>query len=191
MFVQITKEEFLKELSKKTWYQTNIIVYSVVFIYPLFSILDLIFADTIWVQFLIVRIIIDLVILGLHSMFQRKNYDYRLLLHITFFLISTTSAVLCSVVDIQQLNIYFLIYATVILFFNLQVFWEPVNSIIQVAIAFLMTAIFFDILSQYTLDLIVGNGGQFFFIIALISCLVPRCPLQSDGAGCAFTNTHR
>ena len=66
-----------------------------------------------------------------------------------------------------------MIYATVILFFNLQVFWEPINSIIQVAIALLTTAILFDVLSQYTLDLIISNGGQFFFIIALISCLVP------------------
>ncbi len=173
MFVQITKEEFLKEITKKAWYQTNNIIWMVIFIYPLFSIIDFIFANTFWLQFFIVRIITDLVILGLYSLFQRKNYSYRLLLHITLFLLSVTSALLCNIVDIQQLNIYYLLFAAIILFFNLQVFWEPVNSVIQVLLALLLLAIFFQFFSEYTLDLVISNGGQFFFIIALISCLLP------------------
>ena len=43
----------------------------------------------------------------------------------------------------QDLNIYFLLYSVIILFFNLQVFWEPINSVIQTLIAFLLlTAVF-------------------------------------------------
>ena len=173
MFVQITKEEFLKEITKKAWYQTNNIIWMIIFIYPLFSIVDFIFANSIWLQFFIVRVTTDLIILGLYSFFQRKNYSYRLLLHITLFLLSITSALLCNLVDLQQLNIYYLVFAAVVLFFNLQVFWEPVNSVIQVLLALLLLAIFFKLFSDYTLDLIISNGGQFFFIIALISCLLP------------------
>jgi len=173
MFVQITKEEFSKEISKKAWYQTNNVIWMIIFIYPLFSIIDFIFANTFWLQFFIVRIITDLVILGLYSLFQRKNYSYRVLLHITLFLLSITSALLCNIVDIQQLNIYYLLFAAIILFFNLQVFWEPVNSVIQVLLALLLLAIFFQFFSGYTLDLVISNGGQFFLIIALISCLLP------------------
>jgi signal transduction histidine kinase len=173
MFVQITKEEFLKEITKKAWYQTNNIIWMVIFIYPLFSIIDFIFANSIWLQFFIVRITTDLIILGLYSFFQRKNYSYRLLLHITLFLLSITSALLCNLVDLAQLNIYYLVFAAVILFFNLQVFWEPVNSVIQVLLAFLLLALFFKLFSDYTLDLVISNGGQFFFIISLISCLLP------------------
>jgi signal transduction histidine kinase len=173
MFVQITKEEFLKEISKKAWYQTNNIIWMIIFIYPLFFIIDFIFANTFWLQFCIVRIITDLVILGLYSLFQRKNYSYTLLLHITLFLLSFTSALLCNIVDIQQLNIYYLLFAAIILFFNLQVFWEPVNSVIQVLIALLLLAIFFQFFSGYTLDIVISNGGQFFLVIALISCLLP------------------
>jgi signal transduction histidine kinase len=173
MFVQITKEEFLKEISKKAWYQTNNIIWTIIFIYPLFSIIDFIFANSIWLQFFIVRIIIDLIILALYSFFQRKNYNYRILLHITLFLLSATSALLCNIVDLQQLNIYYLLFSAIFLFFNLQVFWEPINSVIQALLALLLLAIFFRLFSQYSLDLIIANGGQFFFIIALISCLVP------------------
>src|ERR1039457_6145391 len=100
MFVQITKEEYLREISKKAWYQTNNIIWTVIFVYPLFSIIDFIFANNIWLQFFIVRIIVDLIILGLYSFFQRKNYNYRLLLHITFFLLSVTSALLCNIVNL-------------------------------------------------------------------------------------------
>ena len=173
MFVQISKEEFLKEISKKAWYQTNNIIWTVLFIYPLFSIIDFIFANNIWLQFFIVRIIIDLVILGLYSFFQRKNYDYRLLLHVSFFLLSVTSAILCNIVNLQQLNIYYLLFSAIVLFFNLQAFWEPINSVIQTLVAILLLAIFFNLFSQYTLDLVISNGGQFFFIVAFISCLVP------------------
>ena len=173
MFVQITKEEYLKEINKKAWYQTNNIIWTIIFIYPLFSIIDFIFANSIWLQFFIVRIITDLLILAFYSFFQRKNYNFRILLHLTLFVLSVTSAILCNIVDLQQLNIYYLLFATTILFFNLQVFWEPVNSIIQVLIAFLLLTIFFRLFSQYTLDLVIGNGGQIFFIITLISCLVP------------------
>jgi hypothetical protein len=64
--------------------------------------------------------------------------------------------------------------ATIILFFNLQVFWEPINSIVQTLVALLLLAIFYNILSDYTLDLVISNGGSMFFIVAFISCLIPN-----------------
>ncbi|MDR3693010.1 ATP-binding protein [Mucilaginibacter sp.] len=173
MFVQITKEEFLKAISKKAWYQTNNIIWTIIFVYWLFFIVDYIFSPDIWIQFFIIRLITTLIILSLYSLFQRKNYNYRILLHITLFLLSATSAILCNIVDLGHLNVYFLMFSAIFLFFNLQVFWEPFNSVIQAALAFLLLAIFFRVFSQYTIDLIINNGGQVFFIIALVSCLVP------------------
>jgi signal transduction histidine kinase len=173
MFVQIAKEELIKETSKKAWFQTNNIIWSIIFLYPLFFIIDLVYAKDIWLQFLIVRIITSIVIYGLHSFFTAKKYDYRLLLHISFFLLSITSAILCNIVSIQNLNIYYLVFATIVLFFNLQVFWEPINSFMQVLIALLLLAIFFNLLSEYNLDMVISGGGQIFFIIAAISCIIP------------------
>ncbi|MFD0765718.1 sensor histidine kinase [Mucilaginibacter lutimaris] len=174
MFVQISKEEYIKEISKKAWYQTNNIIWTIIFLYPIFSIVDFIYANNIWLQFLIVRIITILIIYGLYSFFQARKYNYRTLLHISFFLLSVTYAILCNVVNIQQQTTYYLIYATIILFFNLQVFWEPVNSIIQTLVALLLLAVFYNLFSEYTLDLVISNGGQMFFIIAFISCLIPN-----------------
>jgi signal transduction histidine kinase len=173
MFIQVNKEEFARDISKKAWYQTNIIIFTIIFLYPLFSILDYIYMPAIWMQSILVRLITVILIYALHSFFQRKKYNYRFLLHIAFFMISITSALLCTLVNIDQLNIYFLIYATIILFFNLQVFWEPVNSVIQVVLAFLLLSFFFNIFSDYNLELFVNSGGQFFFITAAISCLIP------------------
>ena len=173
MFVQLTKEELNKEISKKAWYQTNNIIWMILFVYPLFSIVDFIFANNVWLQFFIVRIITDLVILGLYSIFQRKNYNFRILLHISLFLISATSAILCNIVDIGQLNVYYLLFGAIFLFFNLQVFWEPINSVLQALLALVLLGIFFILFSPYRLEDVINNGGQFFFIIALISCFVP------------------
>ena len=174
MFVQISKEEYKKEIQKKAWYQTNNIIWSIIFLYPIFSIVDFIYANNIWLQFLIVRIITVLVILGLYNLFQTKKYNYRILLHLCFFLLSVTSAILCNVVGLQDQLIYFLMYSAILLFFNLQVFWEPVNSVIQTLVAILLLAIFYKLLSEYTLDLVISNGGNFFFVIAFISCLIPN-----------------
>lgn len=174
MFVQISKEEYKKEILKKAWYQTNNIIWSIIFLYPIFSILDFIYANSIWLQVFIVRIITVMIIYGLSAFFQSKKYNYRSLLHVSFFLLSLTSAVLCNIVNIQVQNVYFLLYAAILLFFNLQVFWEPVNSIIQTLLAVLLLAIFYNLLSDYSLDLIISNGGNFFFIIAFISCLIPN-----------------
>jgi signal transduction histidine kinase len=174
MFVQITKEEFLREISKKAWYQTNNIIWTTIFLYPLFSIVDFIYANNVWVQFFIVRLISVFIIYLLYTLFQAKKYSYRILLHIVLFMLSVTTAALCNMVNIDNLNVYFLLYAALILFFNLQVFWESVNSIIQVLIAILLLAIFFNALSEYSLDLVISNGGQFFVIVVFLSCLIPH-----------------
>src|ERR1700710_2817042 len=107
MFIQITKEELARDISKKAWYQTNNIIFSIILLYPLFSIIDFIYANAIWLQFFIVRIIISVVIYALHTFFQRQKYNYRILLHTSFLFLSVTSALLCTLVNIDQLNIYF------------------------------------------------------------------------------------
>jgi signal transduction histidine kinase len=173
MFVQIAKDELIRETAKKAWFQTNNIIWTIIFIYPLFFIVDLVYAKDVWIQFSIIRLITCALIFGLHTIFTAKRYDYRLLLHISFFMLSVTSAILCNIVPIQDLNIYYLTFATIVLFFNLQVFWEPVNSFIQVLIALLLLAIFFNLLSEYNLDIVISNGGEFFFITALLSCIIP------------------
>jgi len=173
MFIQISKEELSRDLLKKAWYQTNNIIWTILFLYPLISIIDFIYMPDIWVQFLIVRIITILIIYTLYNFFRRKGLNYRILLHIAFVLLSATSAFMCNVVNINQLTIYFLVYAAILLFFNLQVFWEPINSVIESLVAIVLLAIFFNILNQNTLDQFVSNGGTFFFIVAALSCLIP------------------
>jgi len=173
MISQIKKEDYLRESNKKAWYQTNNIIWTIIFLYPLFSIVDFVYANEVWVQFLIVRIITIMIIYGLYTFFQTRKYDYRLLLHIAFFLLSVVMSILCNIVDLRNVTVYFLIFSAVILFFNLQVFWEPVNSIIQSMLAVVLLAICFNILDEYNLDFIIASGGQYFFMTAFISCLIP------------------
>src|SRR6202012_282301 len=164
MFIHITKEELTKEILKKAWYQTNNIIFTIILVYPLFSIIDFIYESSIWLQFFIVRIITVVVIYALYTYFNKRKSSYRILLHITFFLLSVTAALECSLVHIEQLNIYFLLYSVIILFINLQAFWEAVNSVIQVLLAMVMVFIFYKAFSSYELDLFISNGVQFFII---------------------------
>jgi signal transduction histidine kinase len=174
MLVQINQEEFAREVAKKAWYQTNNIIWTIILLYPLFSIPDFIYAKDIWMQIFIVRIIVVLVLYMLYNFLHSKNYNHRILLHIAFLLMSATSALLCTLVNPAELNIYFLLYSAVVLFFNLQVFWEPVNSVIQALISLLLLTLFFNLFSDYSIDIFISNGGQYFFIILAISCLIPN-----------------
>lgn len=173
MIAQINKEEYAKETRKKAWYLTNNIIWTAIFLYPLLGIIDFVYVPNYWLAFFITRVIVVIIIYGVYNYFQSRKLDYRLLLHISFFLLSAVMAVLCCIVDISHLTIYFLMYAVIILFFNLQVFWEPVNSLIQSLVAIMLLAIFYNILNEYSLDMFISNGGQYFFIIALVSCLIP------------------
>jgi signal transduction histidine kinase len=174
MIAQINnKEEYIKETNKKAWFLTNNIIWTIIFLYPLLGIIDFVYATNYWVEFLIIRVIVVAAIYGLYNYFQAKKLDYRLLLHISFFMLSVVMAILCCIVDISHLTIYFLMFSIIILFFNLQVFWEPVNSLIQSLVAVVLLAIFYNILSEYSVDVFISNGGQYFFIIAFASCLIP------------------
>ena len=53
MFIQITKEELAKQVEKKAWYQTNIIIFPLIVLYPVFSIVDFIYANDIFWEFVI------------------------------------------------------------------------------------------------------------------------------------------
>jgi len=174
MFVQLDKEELAKETTKKAWYLTNNIIWTIIFVYPLFSIIDFIYLNSIWMQVFLARIITIMVIYMLYNVFQRANYNYRILLHIAFLLISITCSMLCALANLQEVNIYFLSFAAVVLFFNVQVFWEPINSVIETLISLVLLVLFFKLFNtEYTLDVFATNGGLF-VIISLISCLIPN-----------------
>jgi len=174
MLVQINKEEFSREVTKKAWFQTNNIIWTIIMLYWLFSIPDFLYAKDVALQFLIVRIIIILVIYIFYNWLHSKNYNHRIILHTAFFLLSATSALLCAIVNPGNYNIYFLLYSAVVLFFNMQVFWEPINSVIQGLLSLLLLAIFFNLFSESTIDVFISNGGEYFFIILVISCLIPN-----------------
>jgi len=174
MFVQLNKDELAAENSKKAWYLTNNIVWTIIFVFPVFSVLDFVYLNKYWIQFFIARIIIIMLIYMLYNLFQRNNYNYRILLHFAFLAISVVGAMLCTLIDVQQENIFFLSYAAIVLFFNVQVFWEPINSVIQALFSLVLLGIFFKTFNDNSLDVFVTNGGQFFIIISVISCLIPN-----------------
>ena len=95
------------------------------------------------------------------------------MLHVSFFLISFTSALLCSLVDVSVLYIYFAFYSAFILLINIRLFWEPVNSFLQSLLAYVLLAIFFYTVSSYNVNTFITSGGLLFFIIAAVAWLIP------------------
>ncbi|HUX85164.1 MAG TPA: hypothetical protein VMV20_08010, partial [Chitinophagaceae bacterium] len=63
----ISPEAFNQKLLAKAWFNANIIIWFTIFVYPLFTILDFIYAGTIWQVFFVLRVFVALVLYAFHE----------------------------------------------------------------------------------------------------------------------------
>jgi hypothetical protein len=103
MFVQITKEELIKETSKKAWYQTNNIIWTIIFLYP-FLVLLILYTPINLATVFYYTDHYQSYYLWFTAIFTAKKYITAHCCISAFFLLSVTSAILCNIVNIQKLN---------------------------------------------------------------------------------------
>lgn len=171
----VTPAELAREVNRRAWYATNIVVWGILFVYPLFTILDYVFAEYLWQPMLLVRLLSVGVFYLIYAASRRWGWNYRVPLHLILAIISLTYAVLINVVDYEAIGAYFVTLAALLLLFNAIVFWESFNSYLQMALASVLLLLLHSLLSQrYPLSVYVENGGQLFVIVALFSSYIPH-----------------
>ena len=171
----VSEAELSQQVYRRSWYVTNIIIWAFLFIYPFFSILDLIFAPYVWQSLLMIRLITVLIVYVVYELARKRRLDHRLPLHIMFATVSVTYAVLCNIVDLSAVSTYFLTLSVIFLLINSVIYWESTNSYLHTALAIILLLLGYYTLNQrYPLATFFEEGGQIFLVVALFSGYIPR-----------------
>lgn len=165
--------EYNKQIKKNSLYYANIIVWTVMFLYPLLGILDFIYANSIFQELFLLKIITILLIYVVYDLSRRTGRSINVSLHATFFLISANAALVCNVVSFEVAPVFFLVYSSLFMLFNLAVFWPAVNSFAQLLSTLIMLSIGYHAINQVTLETYLSQGAGLFIMIGFFSCFIP------------------
>lgn len=170
----LSEAEVSRVLQRKARSYINVLFWSILFIFPLFCILDFIFAPTIWHTFFFIRLILLLIFYAVYDLGERLHWSPNILMHTCFAGISLSMALLCTLAPIEALGTYYLIYSIVFICFNLMVLWKARNSVFQAILAFAFLILLDALLQNQDRSRLYADGSQLFFVIALFSSFIPN-----------------
>ncbi|WP_443945378.1 hypothetical protein ACJVDH_21075 [Pedobacter sp. AW1-32] len=171
--IQVNDLAYSKQLVKKSLYYSNIIVWTVIFIYPMFGVLDYIYANALFQILFLAKIVSVFVIFLVYDITQRVGKWPLLPLHVTFTLISVNAALICNLVDFDVAPIFFLLYAALFMLFNLAVFWPASYSFGHFFGCLLYIAIAYQILNTISVEVFLTQGAGLFIMTGFFSCFIP------------------
>lgn len=172
--------EFKQRFRGKAWYNANIIIWFTIFVYPLFSILDFIYALGIWQVFFLLRVSVAVILYLLYDLAVRTKQPPNTLLHSALLMLSAVQALECNLAARTVLPIYFILYTAIFISYNLIVLWESGNSFMHLLAGMFFLSGFQLIFQQHSVNEMINDGGFSFFIIAAISCSIPQIRMISQ-----------
>jgi len=171
--IQVNDLAYSKQLAKKSLYYSNIIVWTVIFIYPMFGVLDYIYANNLFQILFLSKIVTVFIIYLVYDITQRMGKWPFLSLHVTFTLIAINAALICNLVDFDVAPIFFLLYASLFMLFNLAVFWPPTYSFGHFFACLVYIAIGYQVLNTVSVEIFLTQGAGLFLMTGFFSCFIP------------------
>jgi signal transduction histidine kinase len=172
--------EISNALEKKSRYYSNVLFWVVLFVFPLFCIIDFIFANHIWRLFFVLRLCLVIIFYVVYYFSEKLKWHPNLLLYVCFTGISLSMALECSLVpSYDAISTYYLVYSVVFISFNLLVLWHDRNSFFQALIAFIALFGFNYIFHGSDTSRLYQEGSSLFFVIALFSAFIPNLRFTS------------
>lgn len=171
--IHIDDEAFNKQLVRKSLYYSNIIIWTVVFFYPLLGIVDYIYAYDIYQVLVLVKVITILIIYAVYDICSRLSLSPLIPLHVSFTTIGINAAILCNIVSFEVAPIFFLVYATLFMLFNLAVFWRPSYSFGHFFSTLIFIVVAFHLLNIGSVDIFITQGAGLFIMTGFFSCFIP------------------
>lgn len=171
--VYVSDAVFEKQLTKKSKYYANIIIWTVIFLYPLLGILDYIYAYPIYQALFLTKIIIVLLIYAVFDISFRLGKSKDLALHTTFLLISLNASFICNIVPFDIAPVFFMVFASLSMLFNLVVFWNPINSFSHFFTTLLFMILGYHLLNTVSVETYITQGAGLFMTILFFSSFIP------------------
>lgn len=171
--IYVSEMAYEKQLTKKSTYYANIIIWTVIFLYPLLGILDYVYAYPIYQELFLTKIIIVLLIYAVYDISLKLEKSADPALHTTILLISINVSIICNIVPFDIAPIFFMVFASLSMLFNLVVFWNPVNSFGHFFATLIFMAIGYHLLNTVSVETYITQGAGLFIIIFFFSCFIP------------------
>ncbi|WP_412465558.1 hypothetical protein [Pedobacter sp. KLB.chiD] len=171
--VYVSDAVYEKQLTKKSKYYANIIIWTVIFLYPLLAILDYIYAYPIYQALFLTKIIIVVIIYAVYDISVRLGKSKDFALHTTFLLISLNASIICNIVTFDIAPVFFTAFASLAMLFNLIVFWNPINSFVHFFTTLLFMALGYHLLNTVSIETYITQGAGLFIVILFFSSFIP------------------
>ncbi|MBO9672386.1 MAG: sensor histidine kinase [Sphingobacteriaceae bacterium] len=171
--IYVSDAVYEKQLTKKSTYYANIIIWTVIFLYPLLGILDYIYAYPIYQALFLTKIIIVMLIYAVYDISMRLGEPAYFALHTTLLLVSLNAAVICNMVAFDIAPVFFMVFASLSMLFNLAVFWHPANSFGHFFLTLIFLAVGYHLFSTVSVETYITQGAGLFIITFFFSCFIP------------------
>jgi signal transduction histidine kinase len=171
--ITVGTDEINREMHHKTRHFLNLLIWTALFLYPLFTFLDFVFIEQYWLEFLVIRVVL---LAGVYIMYDYSTQKDRLLLAPVHLLLAGIGLQMVSFAILAPISVfyyYMIAWTVTFVAINLTMLWQPYNGLMQL---FWGVGLFFGInylFSPHPLTLLVEYGGMFFMITATISIFVP------------------
>ncbi len=167
---KIAQEKLFKELNAKGLFYANVIHWTTLFLLPLFWLLDYLFLPDKWVNLLLVRIIVTVFTYAIYVWGNSAKWPYSVTVSIFCSVNVLMNAIICATLPVTNMLTYFLMFAVIMLLFNITIFWKPVYSLIQYVLASVAIAICFRLTHKYDgFNELISNGGGLFVVLGAVS----------------------
>ncbi len=172
-YVNIDRDRLTTELNKRGAYYANVAIWTLLFSFPLFCLLDLVFLNERWTFLLELRAITFITSYFFYRYGTQKKWNYQLILNIVVGANVVVMSLICGLVVINSALPYYLLATIIMLLLNSTVFWRPIYAQMHCAISYTIIVLLYalDNRTDSYSSLIVSGGGVY-FLVSAFSCLI-------------------
>lgn len=179
--IRVSNEEISEKLWRDSRISQNFIVWTSFFIYPLFSALDFLYINHLWVEFLLFRFVL---LAGLFVIFEiagKKKATPALPIHLLMGGV-TIQMIIFSVYAPLFAHYYYLTLLSVSTVFVMAVMiWQPAHSVGQVIFSVLVYFTAIILVSENTIDEYLQSGGIFYIGVIVLSAFISALRFEYQG----------
>jgi len=171
--ISVSTDEINREMRIQSRHYLNLLIWTTLFLYPLFTFLDYLYIEPYWLEMLTARIIL---LAGVYILYDYSSRSDRWLLapvHLLLTGITLQMVGFALFAPLTAFYYYMVAWSLCFVAINLAMLWQPYNGLLQLFIA---VGAFIGLnltYSPHPISLLVEYGGMFFFVTATLSLFIP------------------
>lgn len=175
-----------EKLLRNSRISQNLIIWTTIFIYPLFSGLDYLYISHLWIEFLLLRLILLGAVFLLFEIVKKAKRHITLPIHLLLAGI-TLQMIFFSLNAPLMAHYFYMVLLSVSSIFILAVMvWRPHHSVIQVILSILSYFMILILFTESPLMDYLESGGFFYIGVTMLSAFVSALRFEYQGKNVKF-----